>query len=60
MTFLENIVNTYMLHRVRLNDGREGDVVFINRSDLAHPTIKTKNGFVDISLEPDTWIEALL
>ncbi|MBO7357076.1 MAG: HD-GYP domain-containing protein [Lachnospiraceae bacterium] len=60
MTFLENIVNTYMLHRVRLSDGREGDVVFINRSDLAHPTIKTPDGFVDLSMESGVTIDALV
>jgi len=60
MTFLENIVNTYMLHRVKLNDGRVGDVVFINRSSLANPTIKCGNEFVDLSAEPNLFIEAII
>lgn len=60
MTFLENIVNTYMLHRVRLNDGRVGDVIFINRSSLANPTIKCGREFIDLSAEPDLHIEAII
>lgn len=60
MTFLENIVNTYMLHRVKLNDGRVGDVVFINRSGLANPTIKCGKEFIDLSAEPNLFIEAII
>lgn len=60
MTFLENIVNTYMLHRVKLNDGRTGDVVFVNRSSLAKPTIRTPDGFLDLSAHPELYIEAII
>ena len=60
MTFLENIVNTYMLNRVKLNDGRIGDVVFVNRSSLARPTIKCSNEFIDLSAEPGLYIEAII
>lgn len=60
MTFLENIVNTYMLNRVKLNDGRVGDVVFINRSSLANPTIKCGSEFIDLSAEPNLFIEAII
>ena len=60
MTFLENIVNTYMLNRVKLNDGRVGEVVFINRSSLANPTIKCGTEFIDLSAEPNLFIEAII
>lgn len=60
MTFLENIVNTYMQHRVRLSDGRVGEVVFINRSHLARPTIKCGRDFIDLSLEPSLSIEEII
>ena len=60
MTFLENIVNTYMLQRVKLSDGRIGDVVFINRSALAKPTIKSGDEFIDLSTLPDVYIEAII
>ncbi len=60
MTFLENIVNTYMLNRVKLNDGRIGEVVFINRSSLAKPTIKCGSEFIDLSTEPGLYIDAII
>ena len=60
MTFLETIVNTYMLHRVKLNNGTMGDIVFINRSSLARPTIKSKDDFIDLSLHPELYIEAIV
>lgn len=60
MTFLENIVNTYMLNRVKLNDGRVGEVVFINRSHLAQPTIKCDNEFIDLSQEQGLYIQEIL
>jgi len=60
MTFLENIVNTYMLQRVELSDGRVGDVVFINRSSLARPTIKCGDEFLDLADHPDLYIEAIV
>lgn len=60
MTFLENVVNTYMLQRVRLSDGRTGEVVFINRSSLAKPTVKCENNFIDLSACPELSIEAII
>lgn len=53
MTFMSNIVTTYLLDRVRLSDGREGEVVFINQNDLAHPTVKIGDDFVDLSKADD-------
>ncbi len=60
MTFLENIVNTYLLHRVRLNDGTVGEVVFINRAYLSKPTIKSGTEFIDLSSRNDLYIEAII
>jgi putative nucleotidyltransferase with HDIG domain len=60
MTFLENIVNTYMLNRVRLSDGREGDIIFINKQKLSRPTIKCGTDYVDLNKEPGLRIECLV
>lgn len=61
MTFLENITNTYMLNRVRLSDGREGDIVFINKQKYSRPTIKSGDEFIDLMKEPqDVYIVAIL
>ncbi len=60
MTFLENIVDTYMLNRVKLSDGREGDIVYINKTRLSRPTINCDGAFVDLTKEPDIFIQAIL
>ena len=60
MTFLENICNTYMLNRVRLSDGREGDLIFVNKQKLSRPVIKCGNTFVDLMKEPELSIVAII
>lgn len=49
MTFLEHIVNSYLHNIVRLNDGREGEVVMINKLSLSRPVIRVGNEFIDLS-----------
>ena len=60
MTFLENVVNTYLLNDVLLNNGLRGTIVYINKEKLSAPTIKTEHGFIDLYLHPDIQIEALI
>lgn len=60
MTFLEHVNQTYMNNNVRLNDKSEGKIVLINRTSLARPVIQIGNEFVDLSREPDLYIEAIL
>jgi len=59
-TFLENIVNTHLLQRVRLSDGRVGEIVFINKDKLSKPTVKCGDSFVDLSREKNLIIEEIL
>lgn len=60
LTFLENVVNTYLLNRVRLNNGVEGDIIYINHSQLSAPTIKCGNSYIDLSTEPGLSIESII
>jgi len=60
LTFLENVVNSYLLNDVRLNNGVTGKIVFINKEHLASPTIKTSEGFLDLSEHPDLYIDDLI
>lgn len=60
MTFLENIVQTYMLNRVHLSNGKEGDIVFINKQRLSRPTVKCGDEFIDLAKEKDLIIERLV
>lgn len=60
LTFMENILNTYLLNRVRLSNGLEGEIVYINRSKLSSPTVKCGNRFIDLSVERNITIESLI
>lgn len=61
MTFLENVVSSYISNRVRLTDGREGTVFFINKQALSRPLLKTEDGYIDLMQEPSSVsIEAIL
>ncbi len=60
LTFLEHIATTYMNNRVRLSNGREGDVVFMNKNILSKPMIKCGKDFIDLSKETDIYIETFV
>ena len=60
MTFLENIVNSYLLNTVRLNDGREGTLVYVNKDKYSCPTIKVGEEYIDLFKEPDLFIEKVI
>lgn len=60
MTFLANIENTYLLNRVRLSNGKEGEIVFINREHMAKPTVKCGMDFIDLSIQKDIYIESII
>ncbi|MGN0377696.1 MAG: HD-GYP domain-containing protein [Suilimivivens sp.] len=60
MVFLENVVNTYLLNTVRLNNGITGKIVFINKNHPASPTIQTAHGFLDLSIHPELHIEDII
>lgn len=43
LTFLENVANSYLNHRVTLSNGMEGNVIFINHEAYSRPIIRTEN-----------------
>ncbi len=60
LTFLENVVDSYIRNRCLLNDGREGDIIFINKHKLSRPIVQCGTEYVDLSVHPDLYIECLL
>ncbi len=61
MIFLDCISNTYIGNRVRLSDGEEGEVVYINRKHYSRPTIKiSSNKFIDLSERKDLEIIGII
>lgn len=59
MTFLENVTNSYLNHKVTLSNGMDGTVVFINKDKFAQPTVKCNNEFWDLSKKKNIHIEAI-
>lgn len=60
MTFLQEIVQSYVGKRVRLSNKSEGEVRMINKLYLSKPIVQVNNGFIDLSKEHDLVIEAIL
>ncbi len=61
MTFLERMAEGYMNKPVRLSDGRQGTVVFINKQSLSRPMVHCDNNdYVDLSQDKSIVIEALI
>lgn len=60
MVFMERIVQSYLHNIVRLNDGREGEVVMINKLALSRPVIRVGTTFVDLSKEHKLMIESII
>jgi len=58
--FLNNVISTYLHNDVRLSNGLIGEVIMINRNDLARPTVKCNNEYIDLSKRRDLIIEAIL
>lgn len=60
ITFLENVVNTYLLNSVQLSNGERGTIVYINRDKLSRPTVRTDNDFIDLASRKDVRILSLV
>jgi len=60
LTFLEHVAATYMNNRVRLSNGEEGEIVFMNPHRYSRPMVQTRNNFIDLSKETDIFIETFV
>lgn len=60
ITFLENIGQAYLGNHVRLNDKTEGEIIMLNKNKLSRPVIKSGGSFIDLSIQKDLYIEAIL
>lgn len=60
MIFLENIGQSYLGNRVKLNNGLEGEIIMLNKQALSKPVIKVGDKFVDLSKNHDLIIESIL
>lgn len=58
--FLERIVESYLHNVVKLSDGREGEVVLINKFALSKPMVRIGDDFIDLSKEHNIRIQSIL
>ncbi len=60
LTFLNNVVNSYLRNRCKLSDGREGDIIFINKDNFSRPIIKCGTQYINLTEFPDLHISCLV
>ena len=60
LTFMENIVSIYVNTDVLLSDGREAEIVFINRQRLSRPMVRCGKDFIDLTKTPNLKIDSLI
>jgi putative nucleotidyltransferase with HDIG domain len=60
MTFLSGIVQTYVNNTVKLSDGQTGNIIMINKMELARPIIRVADKYIDLSRNHTLQIVELL
>lgn len=60
MTFLEGIVQTYIHNTVKLNNGVEGEIIFINKLELSRPVVRSGKQFIDLTKQRDLQIASVI
>lgn len=60
LVFLEKIIQAYVGNRVRLSNGREGEIRLINKHALSKPIVQIGSSFLDLSKEKELTVAALL
>jgi len=60
MTFLEEIIQSYLGNHVRLSNNLEGEIIMINAHSLSKPIVQVGDRFIDLSKESDLIITSIL
>lgn len=60
LTFLRNVCNSFIGQRVRLDNGLEGEIIFINNNYLSKPTIRCGSKFINLSEHRNTSIVSII
>jgi putative nucleotidyltransferase with HDIG domain len=61
LTFLKHISSYYVGNIVKLNDGTEGEIIYINQNRISKPLVRLSNSsVVDISMHPHLKIVEML
>lgn len=60
LVFMENIVQTYIKNWVRLSNGKEGEIVMLNKQKLSRPVILCGTEFINLADHPEISIEEVM
>lgn len=60
LVFMENIVQTYIKNWVRLSNGKEGEIVMLNKQKLSRPVVLCGTEFINLADHPEISIEEIL
>lgn len=60
LTFLEQIINSFVNTDVMLSSGQKAHIIFINKEQLSRPVVKTGNRIIDLSKDRSLEIEAII
>ncbi len=60
LVFMENIVQTYIKNWVRLSNGKEGEIVMMNKQKLSRPVILCGTEFINLAEHPEISIEQVI
>lgn len=60
LTFLHNIINSYLHSHVMLSDGNTGEIIMVNQRNPSKPVVQTNGDFVDLSKDKSIKIEKVL
>jgi len=60
LSFLTNISTYYIGAKIKLNDNRYGEIVYIPPYDISNPIIKIDNKYINIKNEPELKITEVL
>lgn len=58
--FLTGVMNNFLNCRVLLNTGQKGKIIYINKSNLAYPTISVENKYIDLSINKHIKVVGLI
>lgn len=56
IVFLNNILETYIHSQVILNDGRIGEILFLNKREPSRPIVKVNDVCVDLTMKRELFI----
>ena len=57
---MENTANTYLNCPVRLSNGKEGEIVMLNKQKLSRPVILCGTEFINLAEHPELSIEQVM